>query len=92
MLAIFIVSIFGSIFLSVFSATLFWRSSLKYWIGFIPVISMPMIGILMLLIFDHWMPPFLSLEQYIACLYLSCLLFFVLQFLVVVKITNRNKR
>jgi len=88
MLGMFILCVFGSIFLSILAASLLWKYATKKWIGFLPVISMPVIGGLMIVIFLSWYPDYLTLEQEVVAIYLGCLAYFVAQLGIVVKITH----
>ena len=90
MLIIFIITIFGSIFLSVLSASLCWKHYNQKLIGFIPIVMMIPIGLGMLLIFELYRPVFLTLQQYVASLYALCLLYFVIQFLYILKKQTHN--
>lgn len=84
MLVMFIVCVFGSIFLSIFAASILWKTATKKWIGFLPVIFMPIVGGLMIVIFLTWYPANLTIEQEVVAIYLGCLAYFAAQLGIVI--------
>jgi len=90
MLFALIITVAGSIFLSIFASSILWKYTVHRWYGYITSLSMAVIGILMMLIFDQWKPEFLTLSQYILVLYGLCLLYFILQLIFVIKWTKKG--
>ena len=88
MLLALIVTVIGSIFLSVWASSLLWKYAKHTWTGFMTAGSMALIGILMMVVFDTWRPAFLTLAQYILVLYGVCLLYFTVQLAIVLKSTK----
>jgi len=89
MIFLFIGTVGISILLSVLSSSLLWKYFDKPIYGFIPALSMTMISVLMISIFEIWNPVHLSDEAVIAILYCLCVAFFSFQFLVILLIIKR---
>jgi predicted membrane channel-forming protein YqfA (hemolysin III family) len=91
MLFAFMFTVAGSIFLSILASSFLWKYKIHMWYGYITSLSMAVIGILMMLIFDQWKPEFLTLSQYVLVLYGLCLLYFILQLIFVMKWTKQRR-
>jgi len=91
MLFALIFTVLISIFLSVLASSILWKYASHSWYGFITSGSMAVVGILMMLIFDLWNPYFLTLSEYVLLLYGLCLSYFLIQLIVVLKITRQRR-
>ena len=85
-----IVTVFSSVFLSIWAASLLWKeSSIKPFFGFIPVLMMTIIGFLIMFIFQHLKDIVPSRELLVYLIYSGCVLFFFIQLMIVSSITRR---
>ena len=85
-----ILTTFSGSFLSIWAASLLWKHCASYIYGFIPILSMVLIGFIMMGVFSIYRPNGLSLESYILILYGSSILYFIIQLLVVYKILQKH--
>lgn len=84
-----ILTVFSACFLALWAASLLWKHCTSSLYGYIPVLSMVIIGIIMMMVFQVYRPNFLSLKQYILALYGCCVLYFTLQLCVVYILVNK---
>ncbi|HAX03195.1 MAG: hypothetical protein A2Y45_07160 [Tenericutes bacterium GWC2_34_14] len=85
-----IMTTFCGSFLAIWAASLLWKNCASYIYGFIPVLSMVVVGFFMMGIFFVYRPDCLSLEQYVIILYGSSILYFIIQLLVIYKIIQKQ--
>ena len=86
-----ILTTFSGTFLAVWAASLLWKHHPSYMYGFIPVLSMVVVGFIMMGIFSLYRPNRLSLETYILILYGCSILYFIIQLYVVYKIIRKHR-
>jgi hypothetical protein len=86
-----ILTSFSCTFLAIWAASLLWKHCASYIYGFIPVLSMVVVGFIMMGVFLSYIPNWLSLGNYILILYGCSILYFIIQLLVVYKIIQKHK-
>jgi hypothetical protein len=86
-----ILTTFSGTFLAIWTASLLWKHCVSYIYGFIPILSMVVVGFIMMGVFLIYRPDGLSLGNYILILYGSSILYFIIQLLVVYKIIQKRK-
>jgi hypothetical protein len=84
-----ILTTFSIPFLAIWAASLLWKRCTSYIYGFIPVLSMVVVGFIMMGVFSFYRPTHLSLENYVLILYGSSILYFIIQLLIVYKIVQK---
>lgn len=85
-----IMTSFSGSFLTIWAASLLWKHCVFYIYGFIPVLSMVVVGFLMMGAFSVYKPDGLSLGQYVIILYGSSIFYFIIQLLVIYKIIQKQ--
>ncbi len=84
------ITVFSSVFLSIWAASLLWReSSIKPFFGFIPILSMMFMGFMMMLLFSLLIDRVQSRDILVYLLYSGCVFFFLIQLGIVSSITRR---
>ncbi len=84
------ITVFSSVFLSIWAASLLWReSSIKPFFGFIPILSMMFMGFMMMLLFSILIDRVQSRDILVYLLYSGCVFFFLIQLGIVSSITRR---
>ena len=82
-----------SVFQAIWAASLLWKDTSVHplW-GFFIILLMPIVGVLMMVLFDFLKSNVPSLEQLVSQLYFSCILFFSLILLIVYLIQNKRNQ
>jgi hypothetical protein len=91
MLIFYLVIVCAIVFLAIVSAFLLWKYEGRAWFGFLPILAIPVWGMIILAVFSIGVPSRMDTDTYIRLLYSLGLIYFLAQFVVVYKKTRKRK-
>ncbi len=87
----FLFTVFSSIILAVWGASCFWKEQ-ETFKGFLVALSMIVVGVLMLVVFDFIQPRALSADAYVILIYSVSNGYFFVQLLLIKRYIKKKKR